>query len=123
MVRHHIANESITTNQAYVNTGVMSSFRKRNGSVIIWNDPIPPSLIGASSLSVPSDPLMFLVGVYGSNTNAAMHYPRIRFADISTWFTENEEEALLAKTLLQQNSMLRRTSKTLSSIAHNCEVV
>lgn len=123
MVRHHIANECITTDQAYVNTGVMSSFRKRNGSVIIWNDPIPPSLIGASLLSVPSDPLMFLVGVYGSNTNAAMNYTRIRFADISTWFTENEEEALLAKTLLQQNSMLRRTSKALSSIAHNCEVV
>lgn len=122
MVRDHITYECINTNKAYVNTGVMSSFRKRNGSVIIWNDPIPPSLIGAS-LSVPSDPLMFLVGVYGSNTNAAMHYPRIRFADISTWFTENEEEALLAKTLLQQNSMLRKTSKALSSIAHNCEVV
>ena len=113
----------IINREAYVNTGVMSSFQKRNGSVIIWNDPIPPTLIGASVLPVPSDPLMFLVGVYGSNTNAAMHYPRIRFADIGAGFAENEEEALLVKTLLQQNSMLRRTSKALSSIAHNCEVV
>ena len=113
----------ITKGEAYINTGIMSSFQKRNDSVIIWNDPIPPTLIGASVLPVPSDSLMFIVGVYGSSTNAAMHYPRIRFADIGAGFAENEEEALLVKTLLQQNSMLRRTSKALSSIAHNCEVV
>jgi len=103
----------------------MSSIQRKNGSVIIWNDPIPPTLIGASVFPIPSDPLMFLVGVYGSNTNAAMYYPRLRFADISAGSVDNEnlEEALLVKTLLQQNRMLRRTSKALSSIAHNCEVV
>ena len=99
--------------------------QRRISNVIIWNDPIPPTLVGASVLPILSDPVMFLVGVYGASTNAAMYYPRVRFADIGAGLVEDEniEAALMAKTLLQQNRMLRVSSKALSEAAHNCEVV
>ena len=97
--------------------------QRRISNVIIWNDPIPPTLVGAS-VPILSDPVMFLVGVYGASTNAAMYYPRVRFADIGAGLVDDEniEAALMAKTLLQQNRMLRMSSKTLSDTAHNCEV-